>query len=270
MSISEGLNAGGFGAEISSNQFGTDGRSFQLDETLLEENNVDKVLGTSLVLGLNFEANEATSKIVDDGAPGIRSRLAEIEPEKKKSKPTEHWQAYQTSQSEDRRMTLHSRLLRKSSAVDELLYSVRNVEAVRKQMLQIDDVFKILIEVHREYNSLLPLEMQEQDEDWFDDIDEKMMSFKNRIHNLIRDVEHERKEQLSSKSRYVTSKHSSRRKSSSSSFPSRSSKDKRALQEKLRMAELLAEAEFLKKRQSAKIQEEKLKTEENIVIPRQR
>ena len=36
------------------------------------------------------------------------------------------------------------------------------------------------------------------------------------------------------------------------------------------MAELLAEAEFLEKRQSAKIQEEKLKTEENIVIPRQR
>ena len=121
-------------------------------------------------------------------------------------------------------------------------------------MLQIDDVFKILIEVHREYNSLLPLEMQEQDEDWFDDIDEKMMSFKNKIHNWIKDAEHEKKkEQLSSKSRSVTSKHSSSRKSSSSPFSSRSSKGKRALQEKLRMAELLAEAEFLKKRQSAKI-----------------
>ena len=96
MSISEGLNAGGFGAEISSNQFGTDGRSFQLDETLLEENNVDKVLGTSLVDGLNFEVDEATSKIVDDGAPAVRNRLAEIEPGKRKSKPTERWLAYQT------------------------------------------------------------------------------------------------------------------------------------------------------------------------------
>ena len=54
--------------------------------------------------------------------------------------------------------------------MDELLYSVRNVEAVREQMLQIDGAFKILIEVHREYNYLLPLEMQEQDEDCFDDI----------------------------------------------------------------------------------------------------
>ena len=89
--------------------------------------------------------------------------------------------------------------------------------------------------------------MQEQDEDWFDDRDEKMMSFKNKIHNWIRNL---------------TSKHSSSRKSSSSSSSSRSSKDKRNLQEKLRMAELLVEAEFLKKRQSAKIHEEKLKIEE--------
>ena len=193
MSISEGLNAGAFGEEMSSNQFGTDGRSLQLDETLLEENNVDKVLGTSLVDGLNFEADEATSKIVDDGAPAVRSRLAEIEPGKRKSKPTERWLAYQTSQLEERRK-LHSRLLRKSSAVDELLYSVRNVEAVKQQMLQIDGVFKMLIEVHRKYNSLLPLEMQEQDEDWFHDINEKMMPFKNKIHNWIRDPDHERKE----------------------------------------------------------------------------
>ena len=190
MSISEGLNAGAFGAEMSSNRFDTDGKSFQLDETLLEENNVDKVLGTSLVDGLNFEADEAISKIVDDGAPAVRSRLAEIEPGKRKSKPTERWLAYQTSQLEERRRKLHSRLLRKSRAVDEPLYSVRNVEAVREQMLQIDGVFKMLLEVHREYNFLLPLEMQEQDEDWFDDIDEKLMSFKNKIHNWIRDAEH--------------------------------------------------------------------------------
>ena len=100
--------------------------------------------------------------------------------------------------------------------------------------------------------------MQEKDEDWFD---EKMMSFKNMIYNWIRDAEHERKEQLSSKSRNGTSKHSSSRKSLSLSS-SRLSKDKRALQEKLRMTELLAEAELLEKRQSAKIHEEKLKIEE--------
>ena len=53
------------------------------------------------------------------------------------------------------------------------LYSVRNVEAIREQMHQIDGVFKMLIEVHREYSSSLPLEMQEQDGEWFDDIEGK-------------------------------------------------------------------------------------------------
>ena len=77
-------------------------------------------------MGLNFEADEAASKLVDDGAPAVRSRLAEIELGKRKSKTTEWWLAYQTSQLEERRRKLLSRLLRKSSAVDELLYSVRN------------------------------------------------------------------------------------------------------------------------------------------------
>ena len=109
MSISEGLNAGAFGAEMWSNQFGTDGRSLQLDEALLEESNVDKVPRTSVVDGLvNFEADEATSKIVDDGAPAVRGRLTEIEPGKRKSKPVKRWLAYQTSQLEGRRRKLHS------------------------------------------------------------------------------------------------------------------------------------------------------------------
>ena len=89
ISISEGLNVGALDAEMSLNQFGTDGTSLQLDKTLLEENNVGKVLGTSSSDGLiNFVADEATSKIVD-GACAVRSRLTEGEPGKRKSKPTE-------------------------------------------------------------------------------------------------------------------------------------------------------------------------------------
>ena len=50
MSISDGLNAGAFGAEMWSNQFGTDGRSLQLDENF--KNSVDDFLGTASVYGL--------------------------------------------------------------------------------------------------------------------------------------------------------------------------------------------------------------------------
>ena len=73
---------------MSSNQFGTDGRSLHLDETLLEKH---YILGTSSVDGLiNFKADEATSKIVDE-APAVRNKLTKGEPRKRKSKPAECW-----------------------------------------------------------------------------------------------------------------------------------------------------------------------------------
>ena len=75
------------------------------------------------------------------------------------------WLDYQTSQLEERRSKLHSRIIKKSSAVDELLYSSRTIKAVREQIIQIDDKFKMLVGVYKEYSSLLSLEMQEQDEE---------------------------------------------------------------------------------------------------------
>ena len=74
---------------------------------------------------------------------------------------------------------MHSRIIKKLSAVSELLYSSRNADTYH----QIDDKYKMLVEVHEEYNSLLSLEMQAQDEEWFDEVDENMLSFKNKIHS---------------------------------------------------------------------------------------
>ena len=84
------------------------------------------------------------------------------------------------------------RIIRKSSAADSLLYSSRNAETVREQMQQINDMFKQLMDVYKEYNSLLPLEAQEDDENWFHDIDADMLVFKQNIHNWIREAEQER------------------------------------------------------------------------------
>ena len=53
-------------------------------------------------------------------------------------------------------------------------------------------MFKQLMDVHKEYNSLLPLEAQEDDENWFHDIDADMLVFKQNIHNWIREAEQER------------------------------------------------------------------------------
>ena len=49
--------------------------------------------------------------------------------------------------------------------MNDLLYSPRNVEVVREQMLQVDDLFKMVTEVHKEYNALLPVKQQDKDED---------------------------------------------------------------------------------------------------------
>ena len=45
--------------------------------------------------------------------------------------------------------------------------------------------------VQKEYNSLLPLEAQEDDKKWFDDVDTNMLVFKQKIYNSIRKVEQE-------------------------------------------------------------------------------
>ena len=156
------------------------------------------------------------------------------------------------------------RIIRKSSAVDSLLYLSRNVETVREQMLQIDDMFKQLMDVHKEYNSLLPLVAPEDNEKWFHDIDVDMLVFKQMIHNWIREAEHDRDAELKEKAS-VKSKRSRKslsKFSSSRSLSTRSSRSEKALMEKLRMAELKAEAEFMEKRQSAGFKAQKLKIEE--------
>lgn len=47
----------------------------------------------------------------------------------------------------------------------------------------------MLMEVHKKINFLLPINLQEKDEERFDDINEKMLLFKNKIHNWIKDAE---------------------------------------------------------------------------------
>ena len=95
-----------------------------------------------------------------------------------------------------------------------------------------------------------------------------MLSFKNKIHNWIKDAELERgatmKQRASICSKSKVSRKSVSRKSSSSSSSKRSSKSGMTLKEKLKIAELLAEAEFIEKKQSAKVNEMKQKLERRL------
>ena len=75
-------------------------------------------------------------------------------------------------------------------------------------------LFKQLMDMHKEYNSLLPLEVQEDDDEWLDDIDADMLVFKQKIHNWIREAEHDRDAELKEKVS-VKSKRSSKSSSKS-------------------------------------------------------
>ena len=69
---------------------------------------------------------------------------------------------YKISLLKDRREKTYSRLARKSNAVENLLYSSKNKVAV-EQMLQINDLTKLLMSFHDECNELLGEDRAESD-----------------------------------------------------------------------------------------------------------
>ena len=133
-------------------------------------------------------------------------------------------------------------------------------------MQQLDDIFKVMLDVQKEYHSLLPAEEQERDEEWFDEVDHNICIFKQNIHCWIKDAELERKTSLSSRRSHFSggSGRSSSKHSSKSSRSNKSSREERALAEKIKMVELMAEAKFMEERQSLVFQTERLKVAEEM------
>ena len=81
---------------------------------------------------------------------------------------------------------------------------------------------------------LFPLGAQEDDEEWFDDIDADMLVFEQKIHNWISEAEHDRDAELKEKASVKSkrSDKSSSKSSSSRSSSTRSSRWEKALIEK--------------------------------------
>ena len=134
---------------------------------------------------------------------------------------------------EKKRAKLVSRLLRKSSEIDDLMYSYQNSITVKEELAQLNDTFTMLVDIHEEFEKI---EKEYTDDIWFDDIDQKLFSFKHKVHNWLKkeDKEHKRE-------------HSSRSSTRSSFSKSKSSTREKAVEEKLRVPELIAEASFMRK-----------------------
>ena len=119
---------------------------------------------------------------------------------------------------------------------------------------------------HNEYLSIEVNEnKKEKQNQWFDEIDEHVFSFKHKVHNWLKDValEEEKASRHSSK-RSLKSPGHSKKSSSSSRLSSNDSSKERVAVEKVKLAELMMEAEFLQEKQIIQNQAEKLKIKEKL------
>ena len=127
---------------------------------------------------------------------------------------TEKGKQYQINLLLDKRTKMVARLQRKARAIDDLLYPSSNHVAVKEELQQYSDLFKLLSTHHEDYCELLGLEDQRNEVAWFDDLDQDVFNFKHKIYSWLRDSA----DKSSSK---ASSKGSSRSKKSSRSTKSR-------------------------------------------------
>ena len=77
--------------------------------------------------------------------------------------------------------------------VEDLLYSSRNMIAVKEEMLQLNDMFKLLMSLHMEYGAIVSEEDQMENDEWFDLVDEEVFAFKRKINLWLKNVEEDQR-----------------------------------------------------------------------------
>ena len=162
--------------------------------------------------------------------------------DKCQKKMTDKGREYRKKILNKKRTNLVSRIIRKSSEIDVLLYSHQNNVTVKEKLAQLSDIFKLIEDINQE---MTELDDNSTEELWSTDIDEKVFSFKHKVHNWLKEgdeMQRIEKNPRSSCSRSTSSKSSSR---SSSSKSSKLSTKERAIEEKVRLADLQAEATLM-------------------------
>ena len=211
------------------------------------------------------EKENARNNMVDqdhiDGA-------AEEEKEKRRRIPTQKGREYQISILDSRRRKTASRLLRKGKMIEDLLYSPSNIQAVKEQLNQMDDIFKLIEETQHE---LISLDVQFSDDDWFDHIDEQVFSVKYKAHAWLRETEEADKKSVKSDG---SSKRSSKSGSSKGSKSSSNSSSRRkhcsynikdqVIKEKMKVAELIAEQTYMEKKKAAEYESKYLEIQQQM------
>ena len=98
----------------------------------------------------------------------------------------------QISLTKEKMQKMHSRLLRKCGVVEDLLYSSRNMTAI-EEMSQLNDMFKLLMSLHREHVAMLSEEEQMKNDDWFDLVDEEVFAFNRKVNLWLKNFKEDQK-----------------------------------------------------------------------------
>ena len=127
-------------------------------------NNADVLLDGQLRISEIVEAIQ--DEVYNMGAvPSIEAKT------KRKVKLTEKGKEYKMALLEKRRSKLVSRVIRKSSEIDDLMYFFQNGIPVKEELQQLNDMFDMLVEIHEELENI---DNQYTEELWFEDIDQKV------------------------------------------------------------------------------------------------
>ena len=88
-------------------------------------------------------------------------------------------------------LRLEARLSRKAAGIEDLLCSSKNFITVKEELDQYDDVFRLIIQNHEEHFKVLKPEEQANEKDCFEDVDQRVFIFKQKVRNWLKDAEDE-------------------------------------------------------------------------------
>ena len=130
-------------------------------------------------------------------------------------------------------------------------------------MKQFNDLLKMVLDAHQEYYQLLGDDERGRDDDWFDNVDTQVCSFKRKVHCWLREAAQRAKSSKCSSRNSMSvsdkgSMNSKKSKSSHDSRSSRSSRDREIEEKTKKKAELIAEAELLQQEQIIQNEAEKI------------
>ena len=65
-------------------------------------------------------------------------------------------------------------------------------------MSQLNDMFELLMSLHRKYGAMLSVEEQMENGDWFDFVDEEVFTFKRKINLWLKNAEEDERSRAKS------------------------------------------------------------------------